>query len=153
MKKNLAIISLCVLMTGFVQAQRPLAPPPVADTSAAAGAKKDLPAKTGPKSFKEFITKKAVTQKGVFTVHLQDDKFYFDIQDSLLGRELIAVTRYAKVAGGARKYGGEQVNEQTIQFEKGPNNRIFMRVVSLISRADSTQTIAKAVKNSYLDQL
>jgi hypothetical protein len=70
-----------------------------------------------------------------------------------LGRELIAVTRYAKVAGGARKYGGEQVNEQTIQFEKGPNNRIFMRVVSLISRADSTQTIAKAVKNSYLDPI
>ena len=68
-------------------------------------------------------------------MHLQDDKFYFDIQDSLLGRELIAVTRYAKVAGGARKYGGEQVNEQTIQFEKGPNNRIFMRVVSLISKA------------------
>jgi hypothetical protein len=151
MKKNLAIISLCVLMTGFVQAQRPLAPV-VADTSAA-GAKKELPTKTGPKSFKEFITKKAVTQKGVFTVHLQDDKFYFDIQDSLLGRELIAVTRYAKVAGGARKYGGEQVNEQTIQFEKGPNNRIFMRVVSLISRADSTQTIAKAVKNSYLDPI
>jgi len=151
MKKNLAIISLCVMMTGLVNAQR--IPPPITDTSAAAGAKKEPPAKTGPKTFKEFITKKAVTQKGVFTVHLQDDKFYFDIQDSLLGRELIAVTRYAKVAGGARKYGGEQVNEQTIQFEKGPNNRIFMRVVSLISMADSTQTIAKAVKNSYLDPI
>jgi len=151
MKKILAITSLCVMMTGLVNAQRNA---PIADTSSAAtGAKKDMPAKTGPKSFKEFITKKAVTQKGVFTVHLQDDKFYFDIQDSLLGRELIAVTRFAKVAGGARKYGGEQVNEQTIQFEKGPNNRIFMRVVTLISRADSTQTIAKAVKNSYLDPI
>ena len=151
MRKIIAITSLCVLTTGLVNAQRPV---PVADTSiAAAGAKKELPAKTGPKAFKEFINKKAVTQKGVFTVHFQDDKFYFDIQDSLLGRELIAVTRYAKVAGGARKYGGEQVNEQTIQFEKGPNNRIFMRVVSLISRADSTQTIAKAVKNSYLDPI
>lgn len=153
MKKNLAILSLCVMLTGLVNAQRPLSPVAIADTSAAAGAKKEPPAKTGPKTFKEFITKKAVTQKGVFTVHLQDDKFYFDIQDSLLGRELIAVTRYAKVAGGARKYGGEQVNEQTIQFEKGPNSRIFMRVVSLISRADSTQTIAKAVKNSYLDPI
>ncbi len=151
MKKILAITSLCVMMTGLVNAQRNA---PIADTSSAAtGAKKDMPAKTGPKSFKEFITKKAVTQKGVFTVHLQDDKFYFDIQDSLLGRELIAVTRFAKVAGGARKYGGEQVNEQTIQFEKGPNNRIFMRVVTLISRADSTQTIAKAVKKSYLDPI
>jgi len=153
MKKNLAIISLCVMFTGLVNAQRPLPPVATADTSAAGAAKKELPAKTGPKSFKEFITKKAVSQKGVFTVHFQDDKFYFDIQDSLLGRELIAVTRYAKVAGGARKYGGEQVNEQTIQFEKGPNNRIFMRVVSLISMADSTQTIAKAVKNSYLDPI
>ena len=153
MKKNLAILSLCVMLTGLVNAQRPLSPVAMADTSAAAGAKKEPPAKTGPKTFKEFITKKAVTQKGVFTVHFQDDKFYFDIQDSLLGRELIAVTRYAKVAGGARKYGGEQVNEQTIQFEKGPNSRIFMRVVSLISRADSTQTIAKAVKNSYLDPI
>jgi hypothetical protein len=141
------------MLTGLVNAQRPLSPVAIADTSAAAGAKKEPPAKTGPKTFKEFITKKAVTQKGVFTVHFQDDKFYFDIQDSLLGRELIAVTRYAKVAGGARKYGGEQVNEQTIQFEKGPNSRIFMRVVSLISRADSTQTIAKAVKNSYLDPI
>ena len=151
MKKILAITSLCVMMTGLVNAQRNA---PITDTSSAAtGAKKDMPAKSGPKSFKEFITKKAVTQKGVFTVHKQDDKFYFDIQDSLLGRELIAVTRYAKVAGGARKYGGEQVNEQTIQFEKGPNNRIFMRVVTLISRADSTQTIAKAVKNSYLDPI
>ena len=153
MKKNLAILSLCVMLTGLVNAQRPSPPMAMADTSAAAGAKKEPPAKTGPKTFKEFITKKAVTQKGVFTVHFQDDKFYFDIQDSLLGRELIAVTRYAKVAGGARKYGGEQVNEQTIQFEKGPNSRIFMRVVSLISRADSTQTIAKAVKNSYLDPI
>lgn len=151
MRKILAITSLCVLMTGLVSAQRNA---PAVDTSAAAaGAKKDTPAKTGPKSFKEFITKKAVTQKGVFTVHFQDDKYYFDIQDSLLGRELIAVTRFAKVAGGARKYGGEQVNEQTIQFEKGPKNRLFMRVVTLISKADSTQTIAKAVKNSYLDPI
>ena len=151
MKKILAITSLCVMMTSLVNAQRNA---PIADTSsAAAGAKKDLPAKIGPKAFKDLITKKAMTQKGVFTVHFQDDKFYFDIQDSLLGRELIAVTRYAKVAGGARKYGGEEVNEQSIQFEKGPNNRIFMRVVTLISKADSTQTIAKAVKNSYLDPI
>ncbi len=151
MKKILAITSLCVLMTSLVNAQKNA---PIKDTSsAAAGAKKDLPAKIGPKAYKDLITKKAITQKGVFTVHFQDDKYYFDIQDSLLGRELIAVTRYAKVAGGARKYGGEEVNEQSIQFEKGPNNRIFMRVVTLISKADSTQTIAKAVKNSYLDPI
>jgi hypothetical protein len=112
-----------------------------------------MPAKAGPKAFGEVITKKAVSQKGVFSVHFLEDKYYFEIPDSLLGRELLAVTRFSKVAGGARKYGGEEVNEQSLLFEKGPNQRIFMRVVTLISKADSTQTIAKAVKNSYLDPI
>ena len=147
MKKILIFTSLCVVLTISSNAQRPdLAQRPDS-------VKKDMPAKVGPKAFGEVITKKAVSQKGVFSVHFLDDKYYFEIPDNLLGRELLAVTRFTKVAGGARKYGGEEVNEQSLQFEKGPNQRIFMRVVTLISRADSTQTIAKAVKNSYLDPI
>ena len=157
MKKLMLVFGLFVLMQNQVQSQRPSGPRPDQmpgqrpDTS---GVKKDIPpVKTGPKAYGEVITKKAVSQKGVFTVHFLDDKFYFDIPDQLLGRELLAVTRFVKVPGGARKYGGEEVNQQSILFEKGPNQRIFMRVVSLISKADSTQTIAKAVKNSYLDPI
>ena len=143
MKKLLVFTSLCVVLTTSVNAQK-------MDTSSV---KKDGPAKPGPKAFGDVITKKAVSQKGVFNVHFQDDKYFFEIPDSLLGRELLAVTRFAKVAGGARRYGGEEVNEQSLVFEKGPNQKIFMRVVTLISKADSTQTIAKAVKNSYLDPI
>ena len=157
MKKLMLVFGLFVIMQNQVQSQRPSGPRPDQmpgqrpDTS---GVKKDIPpVKTGPKAYGEVITKKAVSQKGVFTVHFLDDKFYFDIPDQLLGRELLAVTRFVKVPGGARKYGGEEVNQQSILFEKGPNQRIFMRVVSLISKADSTQTIAKAVKNSYLDPI
>ena len=147
MKRFLLSTGLVVLLATISTAQK-------TDTSGMSGAmKKDAPAKAGPKPFSEVITKKAISQKGVFTVHSLEDKFYFEIPESLLGRELLAVTRFAKVAGGARKYGGEEVNEQSIQFEKGPSQKIFMRVISLISRADSTQTIAKAVKNSYLDPI
>jgi len=147
MKKILIFTSLCVVLTISSNAQRP------DQAQRPDSVKKDMPAKVGPKAFGEVITKKAVSQKGVFSVHFLDDKYYFEIPDNLLGRELLAVTRFTKVAGGARKYGGEEVNEQSLQFEKGPNQRIFMRVVTLISRADSTQTIAKAVKNSYLDPI
>ena len=143
MKKLLVFTSLCVVLTTSVNAQK-------MDTSSV---KKDAPAKPGPKAFGDVITKKAVSQKGVFNVHFQDDKYFFEIPDSLLGRELLAVTRFAKVAGGARRYGGEEVNEQSLVFEKGPGQKIFMRVVTLISKADSTQTIAKAVKNSNLDPI
>jgi hypothetical protein len=149
MKKILIFSSLCVALTISSNAQRP----DFAQRPDTAGVKKEMPPKAGPKAFGEVITKKAVSQKGVFSVHFLDDKYYFEIPDSLLGRELLAVTRFSKVAGGARKYGGEEVNEQSLLFEKGPNQRIFMRVVTLISKADSTQTIAKAVKNSYLDPI
>lgn len=149
MKKILVFSSLCVVLTVSSNAQRP----DFAQRPDTASAKKEMPPKAGPKAFSEVITKKAVSQKGVFSVHFLDDKYYFEIPDSLLGRELLAVTRFSKVAGGARKYGGEEVNEQSLLFEKGPGQRIFMRVVTLISKADSTQTIAKAVKNSYLDPI
>jgi hypothetical protein len=149
MKKILVFSSLCVALTISSNAQRP----DLSQRQDTSGAKKDGPAKAGPKAFSDVITKKAVSQKGVFNVHFQDDKYFFEIPDSLLGRELLAVTRFAKVAGGARRYGGEEVNEQSLVFEKGPGQKIFMRVVTLISKADSTQTIAKAVKNSYLDPI
>lgn len=143
MKKMLVLSSLCVFLTISLMAQK-------TDTTSV---KKEAPAKPGPKNFKDFIGKKTITQNGVFTTHFMDDKYYFEIPDSLLGREFLAITRFAKVAGGARRYGGEEVNEQSLLFEKGPGQKIFLRVVSLISKADSTQTIAKAVKNSYLDPI
>jgi len=147
MKKNLLFSALLSLGCLTLSAQKP------DTTSLSAGPKKEAPSKPGPKAFSEIITKKAISQKGVFTVHFQDDKYFFEIPDNLLGRELIAVTRFTKVASGAAKYGGEVANEQTLQFEKGPGQRIFMRVVTLINTADSTQTIAKAVKNSNLDPI
>jgi hypothetical protein len=109
--------------------------------------------KPGPKPFKDVITDKAITSKGLFTVHKVDDKFYFEIADSIMGREIYAITRFSKVPGGAGVYGGGEVNKQTLKFEKGPSNNVFLRVVTLISMADSTNNISKAVSNSYLDPI
>jgi len=146
MKKNHVFFLLFLLGSLSLLAQK-------SDTIGSSSTKKEMPSKPGPKAFIDVITKKATSQKGVFTVHFQEDKYFFEIPDSLLGREFIAVTRFVKVAAGASKYGGEVANEQTLQFEKGPDQRIFMRVVTLINTADSTQTIAKAVKNSNLDPI
>jgi len=107
----------------------------------------------GPKPYKEVITNKAVTQKGLFTVHKVEDKYYFEIPDSILNQEILAVTRFSKVPGGSSTYGGEIANQQSLKFEKGPNNTIFLRVVTLISVADSSQVISKAVSNSYVNPI
>jgi hypothetical protein len=109
--------------------------------------------KTGPKPYKEVITEKAITNIGLFTVHKVEEKYYFEIADSIMGREIYAITRFSKAPGGGGIYGGNEVNKQTLKFEKGPNNNVFIRVVTLISMADSTNNISKAVSNSYLDPI
>ncbi len=103
--------------------------------------------KSGPKPYKEIVTEKAVSHPGMFTVHKVEDKYYFEIPDSMLLREFMAITRFSKTAGGG-VYGGELANEQTLEWEKGPNNTLFLRVVTLVSMADSTNKIYKAVRNS-----
>ncbi len=107
-----------------------------------------------PKPYKDVITSKAKTKKGLFTVHKVEEKYYFELPDSVFGREIMTVTRFAKVAGGGGVYGGEVANQQTVRWEKGPDNKVFLRVLTLLSiTEDSTESIFKAVRNSYLDPI
>lgn len=113
-------------------------------------------ARTAPRPYKEVITDKAVSKKGMFTVHKVEDRYYFEISDALLGREILAVTRYIKVpavGGGRGVYGGEIANQQSLVFEKGPNNNIFLRVVTLVNAADPKDDIYKAVTNSNVNAI
>ncbi|MES2701994.1 MAG: zinc-dependent metalloprotease [Bacteroidota bacterium] len=109
--------------------------------------------KKGPKPYGKVITDKAVSKTGLFTVHKVDDKWYFEIPDSLLGREMMITSRYSKIAGGGGVYAGEMENRQTIVWERGPNKNLFLRVVTTISVSDSTNEIYKAVTNSNLNPI
>ena len=101
------------------------------------------PASTGPKPYSEIITAKAVTDRGLFSVHKVDDKYYFEIGDSTLGDEILVVNRIIKAAAGMRNgffgFAGDQIGQNVIRFEKGPNNKIFLRTISYAEYAkDST---------------
>jgi hypothetical protein len=131
-------------------------PPPAGAPAAPAAtppAAPPAPAKPGPKPYKDVITAKAKTTKGLFTVHKIDEKYFFELPENLFDKDIMAITRFSKVAGGGGVYGGELANQQVVKFEKGPDNKVFMRVVTLISVADSSQPIYKAVSNSNLDPI
>jgi hypothetical protein len=151
MKRKL--LALALLTTTVAMAQRDSSAPRGGGNPFGGGAAAAAANRQGPRPYKEVITDKAITKRGLFTVHKVDEKYYFEIPDTTLNREILAVTRFSKVAGGGGKYGGEEVNEQSLKFEKGPSNNVFIRVVALISTADSTNTISRAVKNSYLDPI
>ena len=43
----------------------------------------------GPRPYREVITEKARTDEGLFKVHKVEEKWYFEIPDSLLGRDIM----------------------------------------------------------------
>lgn len=109
--------------------------------------------KTGPKEYREVITDKAHSMAGLMTVHKLEDKYYFEIPDSVFGRDIMAITRMSQTPSGGG-YGGEQANRQVIRFEKGPSNKVFLRVIDFIATSpDTTAPIYTAVRNSNLDPI
>jgi Domain of unknown function (DUF5118) len=73
------------------------------------------PAPQGPKPYKEIITSKAVSDGGLFWVHRIEDKYYFEIPDSLFYRDILVVNRLSKAGAGMRVggfagYAGDDVS-------------------------------------------
>ncbi len=100
------------------------------------------------KTYSDFITAKAKTSKGMFTIHEVEGKYYFEIPDSLLDRDIMAITRISKTPTGAG-YGGELGNRQIIRFIKGPKKKVFIKVINYVNvSADSSQMIQTAVEKS-----
>ena len=113
---------------------------------------------TGPKPYSEIITSKAITDKGLFAVHKVEDKYFFEIGDTLLGREILVVNRISKAAAGMRNgffgFAGDQVGQNVIRFEKGPNNKLFLRNISYAEYAkDSTSPMFTAVNKSNVQPI
>lgn len=115
----------------------------VSVTGAKADSIKRVPSKLKP--YTEIITKKAISQIGLLNVHKMEEKYFFEIPDSMMETDLLVVNRIAKGATGASKgmsgYGGDQINENVVRFSKGPNHKVFIRSVSFTERAvDSTES-------------
>lgn len=161
MKKFIVCLLLCCTFNLFAQdtpkdtiPPKPGVPAPKKDTVVlpvkrdTSGAKPPATKKDDIKPYKEVITSEAITQKGLFLTHKVDKNWFFEIHDSLMNRDLLVVTRYVSVPGGANVYGGEQANQQMVRFEKGPDKNIFLRLIATIAVADSSNQIYKAVELS-----
>lgn len=115
---------------------------------------------SGPRPYREVITSRAVSDGGLFWVHKVDDKYYFEIPDSLFNREILVVNRISKASAGMRApgsffgYGGDQIGQNVVRWEKGPNNKVFLRTISFAEYAkDSTSPMFTAVNNSNIQPI
>ncbi|HRG23132.1 MAG TPA: zinc-dependent metalloprotease [Chitinophagaceae bacterium] len=114
---------------------------------------------TGPKAYKDVITAKAVSDAGMFTIHKVEEKYFFEIPDSMLYRDILVVNRLSKAGanmrvGGFAGFAGDDISRNVIQFQRGPNNKIFLRTISFAEYTkDSTSSMYSAVVRSNVQAI
>lgn len=111
----------------------------------------------GPKKYGEVITSKANSSKGFIISHEVEGKYFFEIPDSLLGRDLLLVNRISKAAAQSRKmmlgYGGDIIGRNVIRFERGPSDKILLRTVSYSERSQDSTGMFYSVQNSNIQPI
>ncbi|MDX1617739.1 MAG: DUF5117 domain-containing protein, partial [Balneolaceae bacterium] len=104
------------------------------------------------KAYTDVITDEAVSDEGLFTAHKVGDTYYFEIPDSLLGREMLLVSRISGTTqnlsfGGA---GMKARSQQVVRWQK-KEDKILLRHVSYESVADPDQPVYRSVRNNNFE--
>ena len=107
----------------FASAQvTPPAGPPAQQpaTGADPAAQATPPVRRGPRPYAQVIPARAHTEKGGITVHRVDDRYFFEVPDSLMGRDFLMVTRVSGVPAGAGGFqsAGSSLNERMVRWER-----------------------------------
>ncbi len=106
------------------------------------------------KPFEEVITEAAVSDDGLFNVHKVGTKYYFEIPNDLLEKEILVVSRISGFVknlnfGGA---GMKSRPQQVIRWQR-KDEKILLRSVSFNSVADEDLPIYKSLKNNNFEPI
>ena len=109
-------------------------------------------AKTKTKNFASIVSE-ATKDEGLFNVYTKKDKYYFEVPDSLIGSEMLMVTRVSKASVSLpSSLRGTKLNEQVLRWEK-KNNNFLLRESSYVNYANDSLPINQAVTNSNFEQI
>jgi len=107
----------------------------------------------GMKPYSKVITKEAITDEGLFNVHKVEDKYYYEIPNKVLKKDMLLVSRIAQIPsnlGGGYMNAGSKTNEQVVAWERF-QDKILIKVKSYSEVSlDSAAAIGSSVKvNNY----
>ncbi|MDA6069103.1 zinc-dependent metalloprotease [Flavobacterium sp. AC] len=104
------------------------------------------------KEYSKVITKNAISDEGLFTVHKVDKKYYFEIPNKYLDKDMLLVSRLSKLPsnlGGGYVNAGSETNEQLIVWQRF-QDKILIKSKSYNAVANDTLPISISVKsNNY----
>lgn len=84
-------------------------------------------------SVDSFIKSSAVKHMGMFNIYEQDDRYFMEVPDEILGRDILVFVSLVK--GSAQEargrndmfgFGGDALFNKVIRFDKGPKNKLFL---------------------------
>jgi hypothetical protein len=99
------------------------------------------------KSYKDVITSEAKSDEGLFTTHFVGEKLFFEIPLNLLEKDMLLVSRIAKVPsgfGGGYVNAGTKVNEQVVRWVKRGQS-VDMKIISFQNQSDEESPIYQSV--------
>jgi hypothetical protein len=144
MKKLLLLSALPLFILGCSASKKPAVKPEVTEVTKAPVAKTEK--KPDKKTYKDIITSKAKTDNGLFKVHELEGKYYYEIPKSLLGKDILLVTRIAQIPSNLSPYlnAGSETNKQVVRWEV-KNDKVLLKSISFDNVANDTIPIYKSV--------
>ena len=103
------------------------------------------------KTYSDIINDQAETDPGLFDVHKVKDKYYYEINDSLLGRDMLMVTRIVNMSKEI-PLGQHKMSEQVLSWQKFDDN-ILLKEISFSNYASDSLPIKEAVSNSNFEPI
>jgi hypothetical protein len=123
-------------------------PPPAGQPPQQQGAQQQ---RRAPRPYAQVITDKAVSDTGGVTVHRVEDRWFFEVPDSLLRRDWLLVTRVAAVPSNFSGFtsAGTSIAERVVRWERN-GERVMLRTIGYGAYADDSLPIAISVASNNL---
>lgn len=103
--------------------------------------------------YQKLVKKGGSTQEGLFLLRHIEDKYYFEVPDSMLGRLMLCVSRFTAVPQDFGQFAGEEVNNLAFYFEQRDTSQILMRQYVQSHIADEGDNIMRTLEKSTIDPM
>ncbi|MCR4604274.1 MAG: zinc-dependent metalloprotease [Prevotella sp.] len=155
MKRTLILFLCCALFTA-ANARLALSNDSIPADSTNVVANDTLKKPEAPKKESEYeklIKKGGVTTEGLFRVRHIEDKYYYEVPDSMLGRMLLCVTRLTAVPQQFGKFAGEEITHCTVYFEQRDTTQLLLRQYVLSHLSAPEDQITRTLEQSTIDPI
>lgn len=100
-----------------------------------------------PADYRSVVPANAQSQRGLFHVHMVGGRLLFEIPDSILGRDMSVMSRYAQSQTELANGGDRMAPNMVVRWERR-DNTVYLRAISHENTADEGTPLHVAVENS-----